>query len=100
LLNDLYESEKSLALKLIGALNRNLRMLIAYKDQTQQMLPKEKITKGLFDGKGFLQKKLESNLRLWEMKDLRSLVKNLRRLDRDLKLGGPARVGIAGLLFL
>jgi len=100
LLKRVFEQDKDSPLKFIGIINRQLATLLEYKDAVKKRIPKDKIFHGLAKGKAVFMKKLDAREKLWEERELRSLLSLLRSLDKDIKQGGPSKLWLEMLLFL
>lgn len=99
LTENLYEADKDMPLKVIGALNRQVQFLLVYKDMVANKVPRSKILSELVQGKEFILRKVESQAKKWEFVELRDLLTYLKKLDGDIKQGMPVKTSLASLIF-
>lgn len=98
-LNSLYEVERDMPLKYIGALNRQIHSILVYKEFVANNVPRSKILNSVAQGREFVLKKIESQAKKWTFDDLRLLLRHIRKLDIQIKQGIYPKVALGGLLF-
>ncbi len=98
LLSGLFESEKDLGVKLVGLLNRQVRLLLGYIRLRSMRIHQEKIASHLGIKSNIAMKKLEEQSSVWSKKDLEMMLKRLYFIDRSIKRGGPLKLHIEALI--
>ncbi len=99
LVDKIYESEKDMPVKLLGVLNRQIHLMLTYKDLISKRIPRQKILNLLAQGREFVLKKIEMQSKKWEIEDLKLFLRKLRELDVQIKQGAPANLSLSALIF-
>lgn len=96
-LNRYLEEEREGALRIIGMLGRQIRILVLFKaSMAEGKRPTEALKKlGL---PGFMVRTLSSQVKVWEYRDLEDALEKLRRADDLVKSGADERLILENLV--